>query len=58
MRGGARGRVGVSDRWIDAEGYVTRALVEDATRLLLVVVFLLCAFLVWMAWRRREGGER
>ncbi len=50
--------VGGSDRWIDAEGYVTRALVEDATRALLMAVFLLCAFLVWRAWRVREGGER
>jgi NSS family neurotransmitter:Na+ symporter len=50
--------VGVGDRWIDAEGYATRALVEDATRALLITVFLLCAFLVWRAWRVREGRER
>ena len=44
--------VGDSDyAWRDAAGRFTRAFVQDATRLLLLIVFLLCAVLVWQAWR-------
>jgi hypothetical protein len=43
--------VGVDGRWFDAEGYATRALVEDVTRLLLSFVFLGFVGLVWKAWR-------
>jgi len=45
--------------WFDASGHATRALVEDLTRALLLVVFLICGFLVWKAWRRadKEGAE-
>ena len=50
--------VGVSGGWFDAEGYATRALVEDVTRLLLTFVFLGCAALVFRAWRGRERGSR
>ncbi|UCF18665.1 MAG: sodium-dependent transporter [Gemmatimonadota bacterium] len=41
--------------WFDALGQPTVALVQDGTRLLLLLVFLACAALVWMAWRRMEG---
>jgi SNF family Na+-dependent transporter len=46
--------VGEDPRWLDASGELTRAFVQDATRLLLTLVFLTFAFLVWLAWRR-EG---
>jgi SNF family Na+-dependent transporter len=49
--------VGAPTDWLDAEGYVSRALVEDATRALLLLLFLGCALLVHQAWRRkRERG--
>lgn len=41
--------------WWDANGGLTRAFVQDATRTLLLLVFLTCAFLVWKAWRRKAG---
>ncbi len=41
--------------WWDANGSLTRAFVQDATRTLLLLVFLACAFLVWKAWRRKAG---
>jgi SNF family Na+-dependent transporter len=44
-------------RWLDASGELTRAFVQDATRLLLTLVFLAFAFLVWLAWRR-EGRRK
>jgi NSS family neurotransmitter:Na+ symporter len=43
--------------WFDAEGHGTRALVEDLSRVLLSLVFASCAFLVWNAWRRKDGGR-
>jgi SNF family Na+-dependent transporter len=45
--------VGEDYRWLDESGELTRAFVQDATRLLLALVFLGCAFLVWRAWRLR-----
>jgi SNF family Na+-dependent transporter len=39
--------------WWDAAGKPTRALVQDATRTLLLVVFVVCGLLVWGAWRRK-----
>ena len=40
--------------WFDPRtGYATRILVQDLTRALLLLVFLACAFLVWLAWRRK-----
>lgn len=36
-------------RWFE-NGELTRAAVQDGTRLLLTLVFLACAFLVWKAW--------
>ena len=50
--------VGVDHRWLDAEGYLTRAFVEDATRVLLAGVFLVCAVLVRRAWRERREEAR
>jgi len=47
--------IGVSTAWFDADGFATRALVEDATRLLLLGLFLGCALLVRHAWRGKEG---
>jgi len=43
--------------WFDSQGRGTPALVRDLTRILLFVVFALCAFLVWKAWRRKPGRE-
>ncbi len=43
--------------WFDAGGQPTAALVQDSTRLLLLVVFLACAGLVWKAWRRQGGSH-
>lgn len=40
--------------WFTADGKVTRAFVQDATRALLLVLFIGCAFVVWHAWRKRE----
>jgi SNF family Na+-dependent transporter len=43
-------------QWFDAQGNFTNDFVQDATRILLMLVFLACAALVWRAWalkRRR-----
>lgn len=40
-------------RWF-VDGVPTPDLVQDATRLLLLLVFLGCAGLVWYAWRRKR----
>ncbi len=49
--------VGDTDyRWLDEQGHFTSDLIQDGTRLLLLLVFLGCAFLVWKAWRRKHGG--
>jgi neurotransmitter:Na+ symporter, NSS family len=40
-----------------ANGEPTRAFVQDATRMLLVAVFALFAYLVWNAWRRKEAAR-
>jgi SNF family Na+-dependent transporter len=47
---------GVTDyAWFDAQGRGTKYMVQDLTRLLLGVLFAACAFLVWKAWRLKEG---
>lgn len=44
--------VGEADyRWFDDSGGLTRAFVQDATRLLLTLVFATIGVLVWKAWR-------
>jgi SNF family Na+-dependent transporter len=44
--------VGVADyRWFDEAGAGTSYLVQDMTRLLLVGVFIACAYLVYRAWQ-------
>lgn len=43
--------------WFDERGFATRALVEDLTRGLLLIVFLTLAFLVWKAWRNKERRQ-
>jgi SNF family Na+-dependent transporter len=40
--------------WFDAEGRGTKFLVQDLTRLLLLVLFVACSFLVWKAWRIKD----
>ena len=40
--------------WLDGEGRPTRALVQDATRLLLLAVFVSLVLLVRLAWHRRS----
>jgi len=44
--------------WLDAAGRPTAVLVQDATRLLLLLVFLAWAWLVHVAWRRHGRPER
>lgn len=44
--------------WFDEAGRPTADLVQDATRILLLLVFLGCALLVHRAWRRRARGDR
>jgi NSS family neurotransmitter:Na+ symporter len=46
--------VGEDYRWLDASGQPTRALVQDATRTLLLLVFIGCALAVRWAWRLKE----
>jgi hypothetical protein len=47
--------VGDADyRWFDDSGELTRAFVQDATRLLLTFVFIGIALLVRKAWRSPE----
>ncbi|HVS02486.1 MAG TPA: sodium-dependent transporter, partial [Thermoanaerobaculia bacterium] len=41
-------------RWVDDSGRLTRPLVEDATRTLLVVVFLALCWLTRVAWKRKR----
>jgi len=51
--------VGVSDyRWFDSDGRGTTHLVQDITRLFLTVLFILCAWLVAAAWRRKAKETR
>ena len=40
-----------------SNGEPTRAMVQDMTRILLLAVFSLFAFLVWNAWRRKEAAR-
>jgi SNF family Na+-dependent transporter len=48
--------VGVEDyRWFNDEGYGTPYLVQDMTRALLTLVFITCGYLVYRAWRSKEG---
>jgi SNF family Na+-dependent transporter len=42
--------------WFDSAGDARAALVQDATRIVLLVLFAVCAGLVWLAWRRKRGG--
>ncbi|HEX2163608.1 MAG TPA: sodium-dependent transporter [Thermoanaerobaculia bacterium] len=49
--------VGVEDGWFDAAGAPTRRLVQDATRLLLLAVFVTLVVLVGRSWRRRGAPE-
>ncbi|MDH3457182.1 MAG: sodium-dependent transporter [Gemmatimonadota bacterium] len=51
----------VGDRgyqWFDASGRFTHGFVQDMTRFLLLLVFLGCAFLVWLAWHRKTKAVR
>jgi SNF family Na+-dependent transporter len=44
--------------WFDLQtGRATKALVQDLTRLLLLVVFLVCSVLVWAAWQRKRRAQ-
>jgi SNF family Na+-dependent transporter len=48
--------VGVADyRWFDAAGVGTPYLVQDMTRLFLLFVFGTCAYVVYRAWRIKQG---
>jgi NSS family neurotransmitter:Na+ symporter len=43
--------------WFDEAGRGTRIMVQDLTRILLMIVFLLCTWLVWKAWRNKERRQ-
>lgn len=43
--------------WFDETGRGTRVLVQDLTRILLLIVFGLCAFLVWKAWQNKRRSQ-
>lgn len=49
--------VGTDYRWFDDTGRGTRVMIQDLTRLLLVLVFMFWAFLVWKAWRNKERRQ-
>lgn len=47
--------VGTSKAWFDPEtGQGTRVMVQDITRMLLTLLFLVVALLIWGAWRRKS----
>jgi hypothetical protein len=50
--------VGATEGWLDAGGHLTRTAIQDATRTILLLVFLAIALLVHLAWRRKaqEGA--
>ncbi|HBL30921.1 MAG TPA: sodium:calcium symporter [Acidobacteria bacterium] len=55
--GSVIGRVlhtGVDYAWFDDTGKATKVMVQDLTRILLMLVFSLCTWLVWKAWRNKE----
>lgn len=41
--------------WLDAAGRPTAAMVQDLTRILLLLVFMSFAVAVWFAWKRRRS---
>jgi NSS family neurotransmitter:Na+ symporter len=43
--------IGEDYRWFDESGQATRALVQDATRLLLTLIFISIALIIWRAWK-------
>lgn len=43
--------------WFDAAGQPTADMVQDLTRVLLLLVLLAFAALIWYAWRRRGRPE-
>ena len=45
---------GTEYRWFDETGKATRVLVQDLTRILLMLVFFFWSWLVWKAWRGKE----
>ena len=45
---------GADYAWFDEAGRGTRVMVQDLTRILLMIVFLLWTWLVWKAWRYKE----
>ena len=47
----------VDYRWLDDSGGLTRAAVQDGTRLLLTLVFIGCGLLVWKAWKLKERND-
>jgi SNF family Na+-dependent transporter len=44
-------------RWFDEAGALTNDFVQDMTRVLLMLVFFACVFLVWKAWRMKGRSE-
>jgi hypothetical protein len=44
--------------WFDSAGRGTPALVQDVTRLVLALVFVLCAVMVHRAWQLKKQGKR
>jgi hypothetical protein len=51
--------VGVDDyRWFSDEGYATSYLVQDLTRVFLLIVFALCGALVYKAWQLKTAPAK
>ena len=48
---------GTDYAWFDEAGRGTRVMVQDLTRILLMLVFLVCTYLVWKAWRNKERRQ-
>jgi NSS family neurotransmitter:Na+ symporter len=58
--GSVIGRVlhsGTDYTWFDETGRGTRVLIQDLTRILLVLVFLFWSFMVWRAWQNKKRSQ-
>ena len=58
--GSVIGRVlhtGADYTWFDASGKATRVMVQDLSRILLLLVFSFWAFMVWKAWQNKKRSQ-
>jgi NSS family neurotransmitter:Na+ symporter len=49
--------VGADYTWFDENGRGTKEMVQDLTRILLMLVFLFWTYMVWRAWRNKRGNQ-